>query len=458
MIQSQEPYASRSVTWDPAVPAAQRASDGSARISRDSRILLWNAFLVAASPVLLGLKLRRYFRKRNEHEVNLDRWTLRGQDLPPRAQGKKRIAFAAASFGEILLVDPLTRQLQAEHPEVEIVWVIRDSHTLSELRQGRPHQPTVLWPFDALSPVKRFLRGLDPDLVVFVERYSFPNLLAGSRAYGARAMLINGRVKGEKGIFRKLIRSYDRWLFGLCDQICLQGEVHAERVKGRAEPHQVHALGNLKLDLPRRTLSSDQAAELDAWLSAAKDLPLLVAGSTDNLVEERFVIEAFAEVRKHTKCRLLFAPRKPGRLAEVRKLIEEFGLTVSLRSRREAPADVMILDTMGELSFAYGYGTAAYVGGAYNGMGHNIVEPLEFGIPVSYGSQRGHFEELQRLCERNSVGFRIMRDSELAEHWLKVLNDPELRQSVADRTDSLIQAQKGSMQATYELICRTLEA
>lgn len=456
MIQSQEPYVSRSVSLDPTVAVSERKAGGTLRLLSDPRLLFWNIFLVIASPVLLGLKLRRYQRKRNNHELNMERWTLRNNEIAPRSKDKKRVAFAVASFGEILLVDPLTRQLRAEHPNVEVIWVVRDSHTLEELRQGRPDQATILWPFDALPPVNKFLHRVDPDLLVFAERYSFPNLLAGSRAWGAKALLINGRVKAEKGIFRKLTRWYDRWLFGLCDQLSFQSEIYAKRALNRAPAERVHALGNLKLDLPRRTLAADQAADLDRWLGAAKDLPLIVAGSTDNLAEERFVLESFAEVLKQRPCRLLLAPRKPGRMAEVQKLLDELGLRASYRSRGEAPAEVMILDTMGELAYAYGYGIAAYVGGAYNGMGHNIVEPLEYGIPVSYGSRRGHFEELQRLCEKHGVGFRIVKDGELAQHWLRVLDDSEFREQTQEKTRALLKGQQGSMQATYDILVKAL--
>jgi 3-deoxy-D-manno-octulosonic-acid transferase len=459
MIQSEEPSVPVPTAID-ALPTANGAPvRRTANLFRDPSLLLWNAFLIAASPLLIALKVRRFQRKRNEHELNRVRWTLAHESahVPSRTPGRTRIAFAVASFGEILLVDPLTRQLRAERPDVEVVWVVRDSHTLEELRQGRPDQPTVIWPFDALPPVNRFFHLVDPDLVVFAERYSFPTLLAGTRAWGSKALLINGRVKADKGPMRRLIRSYDRWLFGLFEEMLFQTEIYAKRARAKTKTR-VTALGNLKLDLPRRTLSPDQAAELHTWLGPASDLPLLVAGSTDNLAEERFVLEAFREVRKVTPCRLLLAPRKPGRLPEVLRLIEELGLSASLRTRRDTPKDVMILDTMGELAFAYGYGIAAYVGGAFNGMGHNIVEPLEFGIPVSYGPQRGHFEELQRLCEGAGVGFRIHKSRELAAHWIKTIRDAGFRQTTSEKTRHLLEAQQGSMQETYDVILAAISS
>jgi 3-deoxy-D-manno-octulosonic-acid transferase len=95
--------------------------------------------------------------------------------------------------------------------------------------------------------------------------------------------------------------------------------------------------------------------------------------------------------------------------------VEARGWTVSRRSEYsirehasasdiQAPVDVFCLDTVGELAVAYRYAQAAYVGGTLNSAGHNMAEPLYWGIPVSYGPARGFFETVKRACEAAGVG------------------------------------------------------
>ena len=81
-------------------------------------------------------------------------------------------------------------------------------------------------------------------------------------------------------------------------------------------------------------------------------------------------------------------------------------------------------------------------------MGHNVVEPLEWGVPVSYGPRRGHFEELQRACERAGVGFRISSSRELADHWIDMLMKPSLRKELEEKAMGMLEAQRGAVQRT----------
>jgi 3-deoxy-D-manno-octulosonic-acid transferase len=184
---------------------------------------------------------------------------------------------------------------------------------------------------------------------------------------------------------------------------------------------------------------------------------LLVAGSTDSADEERFVLRSFLKAREQLPCRLLIAPRRTERRAELVALAEEFGLRASLRSRPADNADLLILDTLGELAHVYQYGRAAYVGGAWDGMGHNVTEPVVWGVPVAYGIRRGHFAALQKLCEEYGVGFRVADDSDLAEFWRMVLGSPERQAELREACQSLIVRQSGSFEATLAGIVRAVE-
>ena len=123
----------------------------------------------------------------------------------------------------------------------------------------------------------------------------------------------------------------------------------------------------------------------------------------------------------------------------------------------DGPADVYILDSFGELSYAYKFASAAYVGGALFGMGHNVIEPLEWGIPVSYGSNRGHFGTIQESCERAGVGTRIAKSSQLAVHWLGVLNSPECRAEIAEQCRTMLERHRGALGVTLDEVHELIE-
>src|SRR5690606_28166496 len=139
-----------------------------------------------------------------------------------------------------------------------------------------------------------------------------------------------------------------------------------------------------------------KANSLAQWLQPDSS-PILAAGSLEE-GDLAFVLEAFQAVREKAACRLMVAPRRLQHAQAMREQVEALGYTVSLRSEVGGEeADVYLLDTMGELATAYQFSQAAFVGGTLGqGAGHNVVEPLVFGVPVLYGPNRGFFESVQK--------------------------------------------------------------
>ena len=169
------------------------------------------------------------------------------------------------------------------------------------------------------------------------------------------------------------------------------------------------------------------------------------------------MLEAIQTERKSVDDLLMVAPRLPESTDELAELVRSFGFSVSRRSKMDGPADVYILDSFGELSYAYKFASAAYVGGALFGMGHNVIEPLEWGIPVSYGSNRGHFGTIQESCERAGVGTRIAKSSQLAVHWLGVLNSPECRAEIAEQCRTMLERHRGALGVTLDEVHELIE-
>jgi len=203
-------------------------------------------------------------------------------------------------------------------------------------------------------------------------------------------------------------------------------------------------------------MAPERTATIRKWL-APEHSPIIAAGSTDELDEDRFVLDAFIKVRRERDCRLLLAPRNLDHPSGLKEEIESRGLTVSFRTTMDPVADVHVLDTMGELGYAYSLSSAAYVGGSLYGMGHNIAEPLEWGVPVCYGPRRGHFESIQRLCERFGVGFRISTADQLASKFSELLDDTELRDSIKVKAKEMLDRERGATDRTVKGVLAVVE-
>ncbi len=431
-------------------------------------LLGWSLLIVLGWPVLLVLKLRRESKRRKKGrsgkispELDRLRWTVDPltPNLLPEALGTEvpHVVFVGQSFGETMLMERLADDLRSR-ADVRVTLCIRDRATLASVMAVKPGQSVAIWPFDFLVPVSRWLGTYQPDVVVFTERFRFHTFAVAAHVFGAKVAVINGRCRARESAFYALARAHYRWFFGAFQGLYMQDIESRDAAATFAQPGaEVRATGNVKLGLPVPSLEASQAESLTQWLGQRGDVPLLAAGSTGNREEHLMVLEAFRAVRKDIDCRLLWAPRGEARRNELIEILEKERVEFSRRSEGQPDADVYLLDTMGELAYAYGQCRAAYVGGAYRGDGHNVVEPLQWGVPVSYGMNRGYFGAMQMLCEEAEASVRIRGSEDLAEHWRTMLRNPGLAAEMGARGKAMLDEQRGAFRATADALLGLVE-
>lgn len=424
-------------------------------MSFDRAILgCYNAFLLLASPLLLSKKAVKFGRRGHKHEWDLARWKA-----PAPVDGEEfRVVFVALSWGEVGILDEISRRLEAEIPGLNIVWSIRDERAQQMARNAFPQRSIVPMPFDFAVPMRRWVDTVKPDLLVIVEKFWWPNLIWGSKLRGAQIALVNGRSRGRDKARYKWMAGYQKWIMRAFDALIFESQAQIERVRDvLPRGANVSATGNVKFAF--QTPSTPPNAEaLKQWMAqrvavSEGPLPLLIAGSTSP-IDDEWAIQAWLQVRKKQPCALLLAPRRLDRVPAIMARLQAQHLDISLRSAPTPGTEILILDTLGELAYAYRFGVAAYVGGSVEGRGHNIIEPLAWGIPVSYGAIRGDFESAQIGAEEMEVGIRLRSSAELASFWEKSLTDESWRRGVAQRAARLIEAQKGALDA----VVATLQA
>ena len=188
---------------------------------------------------------------------------------------------------------------------------------------------------------------------------------------------------------------------------------------------------------------------------------VLIAGSTVR-GEESAVLRAFARIKSATPAALaVLAPRQPERFGEVERLARDAGFVTVRRSElpidSEPRADVVVLDTLGELAKLYQIATAVFVGGSLvdNG-GHNILEPAVFGKPVVFGPHMQNFKEIADTFLSNGAAVQVQSERELEEAMLALVTDPVRRAGLGAAARALVEANRGAKDKTLEVIAELL--
>jgi 3-deoxy-D-manno-octulosonic-acid transferase len=256
------------------------------------------------------------------------------------------------------------------------------------------------FPFDFTFIVRKTLNLVKPRLFVMVETEIWPNLLRLCRARDVRTLVINGRISSRSYPRYRIIRRFVRRVLSDVDRFCVQSEESARRlVDLGADAARVTVTGSLKFDsleLPAATAHGKPRERVLRCFRLAPTRTVLVAGSTMK-GEETAVLGAFARIKAAMPTALaVLAPRQPERFGEVERIARDAGFVTVRRSDllidAEPRADVVILDSMGELAPLYQLATAVFVGGSLaDHGGHNILEPAIFGKPIVFGPHMQNF-------------------------------------------------------------------
>ena len=361
----------------------------------------------------------------------------------------------AVSVGEVMAARALLGELRQRHPELRLVLSTTTLTGQFVARQDMPDLDVFYFPFDLPWIINRTLEAVRPRLLILMETELWPNILQSCRLRGIRTCVVNGRISPRSFPRYRLVRSLFRRVLDNVDCFCMQDEASASRlIELGAKPSRVKVTGSLKFDAVQAPELEASAAIRDRvlrYFRVPADRPVLVAASTRR-GEELPVLQAFERVKRSTSSALLImAPRHPERFSEVAQLAERAGFEVARRSEltidAEPRADVVILDSIGELARVYRVATIVFVGGSLvNWGGHNILEPAVFGKAIVFGPYMQNFEAIAEAFLRHDAACQVRHAAELEEVLLGLLTDPVRRASLGAAAKALVEANRGALQ------------
>jgi 3-deoxy-D-manno-octulosonic-acid transferase len=411
------------------------------------------AALVVASPwfVYQALRYRKYVGSFGQRMGYLP--------VSFNVDGDRSIWIHAVSVGEVLSVRPLIADLRQRYPELK-VFLSTTTIAGQQLarRSVRDVDEVFYFPFDLAFVVRRTLDLVQPRLFVMVETEIWPNLLRECRARGIRTAIVNGRLSSRSYPRYRLIRPLMRRVLKDIDRFCVQSDESARRfIELGAEPSRVVVTGSLKFDSlePGGTLRARERVLRYFRVPATR--PVLVAGSTMR-GEEGPVLRAFRRVRATAPTALLIiAPRHPERFGEVEQLCREDGWKTVRRTDlaidAEPRADIVVVDTIGELAALYQLGTVVFVGGSLVPTGgHNVLEPAVYGKPIIFGPHMDNFREIADACVAAEAAVRLDDEGQLEATVVALLADPVRRARLGAAARALVEANRGAKDKTMTVI------
>jgi 3-deoxy-D-manno-octulosonic-acid transferase len=362
----------------------------------------------------------------------------------------------AVSVGETLAAKPIVDEIVRQRPGTSIVFTTTTLTGQAQARRLYPEATVTYFPFDFAFSVRRFLEHHRPRAFATMETEIWPNVTRIARERGLKMLLANGRISDRS--FPRY-RAF-RWVVGAVlrkyDRILARETTDRDRFVAIGAPESiVEVSGNVKFDYEPDDSPLEIAPQLEALIGGRK---VLVLGSTMEGEDEALLPEIEGLLAQH-RVFVVIAPRKPERFELVAGLLATTGLRYVRRSelRVESSADVLLLDTFGELARIYGYATAAFIGGTLVPTGgHNPIEAAAAGVPVCFGPSMSNFREIAQVFLRNEAAAEVRTAAEVAEFAARMIEQPELQRAWGERGRTTVLQNRGASERTARRIVELL--
>lgn len=374
----------------------------------------------------------------------------------------------AVSVGEVLAAKPLIDLLKARLPGC-LVFVSTTTETGQRLARERlaAADGIFYFPLDWVGAVRRALRGLRPAAVIVMETEIWPNFLREARHQKIPVIFANARIS------ERSFKRFKKWKLAVGEfysrvlqdpeLFLTQTPEDAGRLIEMGAPEdRVEVTGNLKYDS-----EPPAVGKLGAWLEEEihrqERWPVVVAGSVV-AEEEDAVLAAYDLVQRQWRHALLIlAPRKPDRFETAAQIASKAGWNVIRRSSLaldvplDESADILLLDSIGELAGLYLFADAAFVGGSLvPAGGHNILEPAWFSRPPVFGPFMDNFREMASQFLAAHAGIEVNSGDQLGRAWIQLIENNALRGRMGRAAREISERNRGATARSVDRILAVL--
>jgi 3-deoxy-D-manno-octulosonic-acid transferase len=314
-------------------------------------------------------------------------------------------------------------------------------------------------PYDFSFAIHQFLKDRQPKLLMVFETELWPGILSRCHQRNIPIFLANARISNRS--YGRYLKTAVFWrhILSYFTKIFVQSTKDAERfISLGANASQIELAGNLKF----QAIPSD-LSKLEEWKKFKAYYPdkdILVFGSTHH-GEEEVILEVWDKLKAHfNHLILVLVPRHPERFDKVFQLLKQKYQKGVSRISSWQPGeslDILLVDQMGVLNSLYSIARFAFVGGSLVPVGgHNVLEPLTYGVPVLTGPYTHNQQDLIRILLDEEAIIVTPTPDELYKVLKILLSYQEASQDLKQKSLNILKKHQGSLEKHMQGIQKVL--
>ena len=425
------------------------------------------AFYRLAFPAGYTLYLPRYLlrmRRRGPWRAGLPERFGRLPRGILEARGARPLAWLqAVSVGEAATAAMFVRRWQNRDSDLQFL-VSTGTNTGRAMARARlpDDVPVVYFPADGVPFVRRALHQVRPRLLCLFESELWPTWIEECAARAVPVCVVNGRISPRAFERYQRIERLFAWYLDQVSLFVMQDEAGAERVRALgARPGRVRVAGSMKFDAAREPTGDDLAFARARFAEAALRGPVLLGASTHQ-GEERLLAEMLPRLRRSAPgLGLVLVPRHVERAEHIALQLRELGLAVvrrtELGTRRAGAADVLLVDSTGELARLITAADIVVIGKSFLARGgQNPIESAVAARATICGPHMENFLEVTRHLAAGGGLRQVAGGSELETAVGALLADPAAREDLGRRAQAAARAGAGAIDRTIDWVAPLL--
>jgi len=310
---------------------------------------------------------------------------------------RPRVWLHAASAGEFEQLKPLLDRLIKQ--DVLIFQTFTSTTIYYKAAHDKRFNGVCFLPWDLYHRVSRFIKLLQPDIMINTRHDIWPNLLLALHRHHVRNVLINANLYANSKRLLPVSRQINQRIFKYIDGL-YTGSSDLKTLLERLYQGPISVVGDSRFDQVMERSKTVDSGLIPANIIA--DRKVIVYGSvgTDDIA---VVCSAIAKSLKTTNLLHIIVPHEvkerdltPWEIALFRVSIASARFTEQAEYTQQP---VLIWNRVGELADLYQYATLAYIGAGFSTGVHSVTEPAIYQVPCAHGPKYDILAEAIELVE-----------------------------------------------------------
>lgn len=359
-------------------------------------------------------------------------------------QGDRVTWFHCASLGEFEQGRPVIEASRDRFPGSKILLTFFSPSGYEKRKNFEGADHVMYLPLDTRKNARMMIESISLERAIFIKYEFWYHFLQKLKKQNIPTYLASGNFRSGQ-IFFKWYGSWYRNFLKCFTHIFVQSENSKELLKGIAY-REVTVAGDTRFDRVYKLSQSPYGH--DAMEGFGLGSAVVVAGSTWEK-DEQILARAYRELPEEV-CWII-APHElsAGHLNGLQKRFPGSVLFTELKNKVPSGTRVIIVDTIGQLSYLYRFGTLAYIGGGFGKGIHNILEAATYGLPVIFGPAYHKFREAVELTELGGA-FPIGDEGELLFTIRQQLENSKLLKTTSQIAESFVHERIGATSVMLE--------